>query len=172
MRMWCQRPDQSKLNSDPFPQNIHKDLEKKLAQFHEREDCILYASCFDANAGLFEVWPIFFLTPDLFSVSIACWLTASLWILLFPPLYSILSVFVLLASSRQGSVLKCGFFSGAVRTWWCGALRWAQSCVHHRWHQTVPSQENALQTHGSEWLGGTTERGPGICSTSPHHLRM
>ncbi|KAM6957053.1 2-amino-3-ketobutyrate coenzyme A ligase, mitochondrial [Aplochiton taeniatus] len=36
-------------------QNLHKDLEQKLAQFHEREDCILYASCFDANAGLFEV---------------------------------------------------------------------------------------------------------------------
>lgn len=37
------------------PQDIHKDLGQKLAQFHEREDCILYASCFDANAGLFEV---------------------------------------------------------------------------------------------------------------------
>uniref|UniRef100_A0A8C1NNK1 Glycine C-acetyltransferase n=1 Tax=Cyprinus carpio TaxID=7962 RepID=A0A8C1NNK1_CYPCA len=36
-------------------QSIHKNLEEKLAQFHEREDCILYASCFDANAGLFEV---------------------------------------------------------------------------------------------------------------------
>ncbi|KAJ7992754.1 hypothetical protein DPEC_G00281950 [Dallia pectoralis] len=36
-------------------QDIHKDLEHKLAKFHEREDCILYASCFDANAGLFEV---------------------------------------------------------------------------------------------------------------------
>ncbi|XP_030649407.1 2-amino-3-ketobutyrate coenzyme A ligase, mitochondrial [Chanos chanos] len=36
-------------------QDLHKDLEKKLALFHEREDCILYASCFDANAGLFEV---------------------------------------------------------------------------------------------------------------------
>ncbi|XP_028843386.1 2-amino-3-ketobutyrate coenzyme A ligase, mitochondrial [Denticeps clupeoides] len=36
-------------------QDIHKDLEQKLAKFHEREDCILYASCFDANAGLFEV---------------------------------------------------------------------------------------------------------------------
>ncbi|KAL1277722.1 hypothetical protein QQF64_024395 [Cirrhinus molitorella] len=36
-------------------QSIHKTLEEKLAQFHEREDCILYASCFDANAGLFEV---------------------------------------------------------------------------------------------------------------------
>ncbi|XP_053468078.1 2-amino-3-ketobutyrate coenzyme A ligase, mitochondrial [Ictalurus furcatus] len=36
-------------------QDLHKHLERKLAQFHEREDCILYASCFDANAGLFEV---------------------------------------------------------------------------------------------------------------------
>ncbi|XP_016319227.1 2-amino-3-ketobutyrate coenzyme A ligase, mitochondrial-like [Sinocyclocheilus anshuiensis] len=36
-------------------QSIHKNLEEKLARFHEREDCILYASCFDANAGLFEV---------------------------------------------------------------------------------------------------------------------
>uniref|UniRef100_A0A8C3G4V8 2-amino-3-ketobutyrate coenzyme A ligase, mitochondrial n=1 Tax=Cyclopterus lumpus TaxID=8103 RepID=A0A8C3G4V8_CYCLU len=36
-------------------QDLHKNLEQKLAQFHEREDCILYASCFDANAGLFEV---------------------------------------------------------------------------------------------------------------------
>uniref|UniRef100_A0A3Q3IYA0 Aminotransferase class I/classII large domain-containing protein n=1 Tax=Monopterus albus TaxID=43700 RepID=A0A3Q3IYA0_MONAL len=36
-------------------QDIHKKLEQKLAQFHERDDCILYASCFDANAGLFEV---------------------------------------------------------------------------------------------------------------------
>ncbi|TRY91438.1 hypothetical protein DNTS_018804 [Danionella cerebrum] len=36
-------------------QSIHKNLEEKLAEFHEREDCILYASCFDANAGLFEV---------------------------------------------------------------------------------------------------------------------
>uniref|UniRef100_A0AAQ5XK29 2-amino-3-ketobutyrate coenzyme A ligase, mitochondrial n=1 Tax=Amphiprion ocellaris TaxID=80972 RepID=A0AAQ5XK29_AMPOC len=35
--------------------DLHKNLEQKLAQFHEREDCILYASCFDANAGLFEV---------------------------------------------------------------------------------------------------------------------
>lgn len=36
-------------------QDLHKNLERKLAEFHEREDCILYASCFDANAGLFEV---------------------------------------------------------------------------------------------------------------------
>ncbi|KAG9335922.1 hypothetical protein JZ751_003479 [Albula glossodonta] len=36
-------------------QDLHKNLEQKLAEFHEREDAILYASCFDANAGLFEV---------------------------------------------------------------------------------------------------------------------
>ncbi|RWS26397.1 2-amino-3-ketobutyrate coenzyme A ligase-like protein [Leptotrombidium deliense] len=41
-------------------QDIHKQLEKKIAQFHEREDTILYASCFDANAGIFEV----LLTPE------------------------------------------------------------------------------------------------------------
>ena len=35
-------------------QNIHKELEEKIAKFHNREDAILYASCFDANAGLFE----------------------------------------------------------------------------------------------------------------------
>lgn len=37
-----------------LPQNIHKELEEKIARFHNREDAILYASCFDANAGLFE----------------------------------------------------------------------------------------------------------------------
>ncbi|XP_029633549.1 2-amino-3-ketobutyrate coenzyme A ligase, mitochondrial [Octopus sinensis] len=36
-------------------QNIHRELEEKLASFHGREDAILYASCFDANAGIFEV---------------------------------------------------------------------------------------------------------------------
>lgn len=36
-------------------QTIHKKLEKKIADFHGREDSILYSSCFDANAGLFEV---------------------------------------------------------------------------------------------------------------------
>ncbi|EFX83180.1 hypothetical protein DAPPUDRAFT_302058 [Daphnia pulex] len=41
-------------------QDIHKVLEKKIAEFHGREDAILYPSCFDANAGLFEV----LLTPD------------------------------------------------------------------------------------------------------------
>jgi len=41
-------------------QDIHRDLERQIAEFHGREDAILYASCFDANAGLFEV----LLTPD------------------------------------------------------------------------------------------------------------
>ncbi|KAK3927568.1 2-amino-3-ketobutyrate coenzyme A ligase, mitochondrial, partial [Frankliniella fusca] len=36
-------------------QDIHKELEEKIAKFHEREDAILYISCFDANAGIFEV---------------------------------------------------------------------------------------------------------------------
>ncbi|CAG5119437.1 unnamed protein product, partial [Candidula unifasciata] len=36
-------------------QDIHKDLEEKIAKFHGKEDAILYISCFDANAGLFEV---------------------------------------------------------------------------------------------------------------------
>merc|ERR1719167_1320048 len=35
-------------------QDIHKDLEAKIAKFHGRESAILYPSCFDANAGLFE----------------------------------------------------------------------------------------------------------------------
>jgi len=35
-------------------QDIHKELEDKISRFHEREDSILYASCFDANAGIFE----------------------------------------------------------------------------------------------------------------------
>merc|ERR1712142_893975 len=35
-------------------QDIHKELEGKIAKFHQREDAILYPSCFDANAGLFE----------------------------------------------------------------------------------------------------------------------
>lgn len=35
-------------------QDIHKELEEKLAKFLKMEDVILYPSCFDANAGLFE----------------------------------------------------------------------------------------------------------------------
>jgi glycine C-acetyltransferase len=35
-------------------QQIHKELERRLAQFLGMEDAILYSSCFDANGGLFE----------------------------------------------------------------------------------------------------------------------
>ena len=35
-------------------QDIHKELEKKISNFLYMEDAILYASAFDANAGLFE----------------------------------------------------------------------------------------------------------------------
>ena len=35
-------------------QDIHKVLEEKLSHFLGMEDTILYSSCFDANAGLFE----------------------------------------------------------------------------------------------------------------------
>ena len=35
-------------------QQIHKDLEKKISEFLQTEDTILYSSCFDANGGLFE----------------------------------------------------------------------------------------------------------------------
>uniref|UniRef100_A0A914X9E4 2-amino-3-ketobutyrate coenzyme A ligase, mitochondrial n=1 Tax=Plectus sambesii TaxID=2011161 RepID=A0A914X9E4_9BILA len=41
-------------------QDIHRQLEKKIAKFHGRDDAILYAACFDANAGIFEV----LLSPD------------------------------------------------------------------------------------------------------------
>ena len=36
-------------------QTIHKELEKKISEFLHTEDTILYAACFDANGGLFEV---------------------------------------------------------------------------------------------------------------------
>ena len=35
-------------------QDIHKELEKKIADFLGTEDTILYAACFDANGGVFE----------------------------------------------------------------------------------------------------------------------
>ncbi|WP_405351143.1 glycine C-acetyltransferase [Nonlabens sp. Asnod3-H03] len=35
-------------------QDIHKELEQKLADFYGCEDTILYAACFDANGGVFE----------------------------------------------------------------------------------------------------------------------
>jgi glycine C-acetyltransferase len=38
-------------------QDIHKELEKKIADFLGTEDTILYVACFDANGGIFE--PLF-----------------------------------------------------------------------------------------------------------------
>ncbi|MDD2479089.1 MAG: glycine C-acetyltransferase [Victivallaceae bacterium] len=35
-------------------QDIHRELEKKLATFSGTDDAVLYSSCFDANGGLFE----------------------------------------------------------------------------------------------------------------------
>lgn len=35
-------------------QDLHKELEQTIARFLSTEDAILYTSCFDANAGLFE----------------------------------------------------------------------------------------------------------------------
>jgi len=35
-------------------QDIHKQLEEKIAEFYHAEDTILYAACFDANGGVFE----------------------------------------------------------------------------------------------------------------------
>ena len=35
-------------------QDLHKELEAKIARFFGTEDSILYAACFDANGGLFE----------------------------------------------------------------------------------------------------------------------
>src|SRR5574344_151315 len=35
-------------------QDLHKELEKKIADFFGTEDTILYAACFDANGGVFE----------------------------------------------------------------------------------------------------------------------
>lgn len=35
-------------------QQIHKELERKIADFLKMDDAILYSSCYDANGGLFE----------------------------------------------------------------------------------------------------------------------
>jgi glycine C-acetyltransferase len=35
-------------------QDIHRELERKLAEFLNKDDSILFAACFDANGGLFE----------------------------------------------------------------------------------------------------------------------
>ncbi|XP_065834806.1 2-amino-3-ketobutyrate coenzyme A ligase, mitochondrial-like isoform X2 [Oscarella lobularis] len=40
--------------------DIHRELEGQIARFHNQEAAILYASCFDANVGLFDA----FLTAD------------------------------------------------------------------------------------------------------------
>lgn len=41
-------------------QDRHKELEWRISKFHKMDDTILYPSCFDANAGLFEA----LLTPE------------------------------------------------------------------------------------------------------------
>lgn len=41
-------------------QDIHKDLERRIAEFHKLDDAILYPSGFDSNAGFFEAT----LTPE------------------------------------------------------------------------------------------------------------
>src|SRR5690625_750803 len=35
-------------------QDIHKELEQKIADFHQTEDTLLYAAAFDANGGIFQ----------------------------------------------------------------------------------------------------------------------
>ncbi len=35
-------------------QDLHKELERRIADFFGKQDAILYAACFDANGGLFE----------------------------------------------------------------------------------------------------------------------
>src|SRR5438128_632817 len=37
--------------------DLHRELETKIADYVQHEDCILYAACFDANGGVFE--PLF-----------------------------------------------------------------------------------------------------------------
>ena len=51
------RPSWQFLPSPTTPftwQDIHKELEGAISEFHGTDDTILYPSCFDANAGLFE----------------------------------------------------------------------------------------------------------------------
>ena len=42
-------------------QDLHKELEAAVSDFFHTEDTILYASCFDANGGVFE---LFFIADD------------------------------------------------------------------------------------------------------------
>src|SRR5947208_1320846 len=37
--------------------DLHRELEARIADYVQHEDCILYAACFDANGGVFE--PLF-----------------------------------------------------------------------------------------------------------------
>src|SRR4030065_1171041 len=36
------------------PQDLHKTLERTISEFLGTDDTILFSSCFDANAGIFE----------------------------------------------------------------------------------------------------------------------
>ena len=49
-------------------QDIHKELEKAVAEYFHTEDAILYAACFDANGGVFE--PLFGLEDAIISDSL------------------------------------------------------------------------------------------------------
>lgn len=66
---WCNHPDIIQASIDAVKsrgaglssvrficgtQDIHKQLEKLISKFHSTQDAILYPSCFDANAGIFE----------------------------------------------------------------------------------------------------------------------
>lgn len=37
-------------------QDIHKELERKISEFHGTEDTILYGSCFDANGSFYLIF--------------------------------------------------------------------------------------------------------------------
>ena len=37
-------------------QDLHINLEREIAEFHGKDDAVLYPSCFDANGGLFETF--------------------------------------------------------------------------------------------------------------------
>ena len=63
-------------------QDIHKELERAIADYFGTEDTILYAACFDANGGVFE--PLF--TEHLFGLSTPWRFRQEvrlLWIILF-----------------------------------------------------------------------------------------
>lgn len=113
-------------------QDIHKNLEQKLAEFHQREDCILYASCFDANAGLFEVSR----KPKNQNQKVS-----AKWS----------------ENKNCGTLL-----SGPAGSGWCGAVWRTQPRLHHRWHPSVPSKTAALQTHGPRRSGKQAQRVTGM----------